>query len=164
MPSIATEQKQFYKAKNRSLIAIDHGISRLEIQQRLDKEGLHLDRHYVGKLYDEIRVERTKRMDRRMLNAALSSFRRHHDGGGQAGVVNRNHSLQQRSSYRLQVVAPYIKNGTVLFPRSGCEQLLRQIFNLGVESHDDGCDALVWLIQGFVEQGLELPKIHWIEA
>jgi phage terminase large subunit-like protein len=25
---------------------------------------------------------------------------------------------------RLQVVAPYIKNGTVLFPRNGCEQLL----------------------------------------
>ena len=25
---------------------------------------------------------------------------------------------------RLQVVAPYIKNGTVLFPRTVCEQLL----------------------------------------
>jgi hypothetical protein len=36
--------------------------------------------------------------------------------------------------------------------------------NLGVESHDNLCDALVWLIQGLVEQGLELPKIHWIEA
>jgi phage terminase large subunit-like protein len=42
---------------------------------------------------------------------------------------------------RLQVVAPYIKNGTVLFPRTGCEQLLGQIFNLGVESHDDLCLA-----------------------
>jgi hypothetical protein len=41
---------------------------------------------------------------------------------------------------------------------------LGQIFNLGVESHDDLCDALVWLIQGLVEQGLNLPKIHWIEA
>jgi len=37
---------------------------------------------------------------------------------------------------RLQVVARYIKNGTVLYPRSGCEQLLGRIFNLGVESHD----------------------------
>jgi hypothetical protein len=55
MPSIAHEQRQFYKAKIRSIIAIDHGISRLEIYQRLDKDGLHLDRHYVGKLYDEIR-------------------------------------------------------------------------------------------------------------
>jgi hypothetical protein len=26
------------------------------------------------------------------------------------------------------------------------------------------CDTLVYLIQGFVDQGLELPKIHWIEA
>jgi predicted phage terminase large subunit-like protein len=65
---------------------------------------------------------------------------------------------------RLQVVAPYIKNGTVLFPRTGCEQLLGQIFNLGVESHDDLCDALVYLIQGLVNQGLELPKIHWIDG
>lgn len=47
---------------------------------------------------------------------------------------------------RLQVVAPYIKNGTVLFPRAGCEELLGQLFNLGVESHDDQCldgDTLV---------------------
>lgn len=65
---------------------------------------------------------------------------------------------------RLQVVAPYIKNGTVLFPRAGCEQLLGQVFNLGIDSHDDLCDSLVWLIQGLVEQGLDLPKIHWIEA
>jgi phage terminase large subunit-like protein len=64
---------------------------------------------------------------------------------------------------RLQVVAPYIKNGTVLFPRSGCEQLLGQIFNIGVESHDDLCDALVYLLQGLADQGLELPKIHWVE-
>jgi len=65
---------------------------------------------------------------------------------------------------RLQVVAPYIKNGTVLFPRSGCEQLLGQIFNLGVESHDDLNDAMVYLLQGLAAQGLELPKIHWIEG
>lgn len=39
-----------------------------------------------------------------------------------------------------------------------------QIFNLGVESHDDLCDGLTTLLQGLVEQGLELPKIHWIET
>jgi phage terminase large subunit-like protein len=77
-------------------------------------------------------------------------------------VVAMRPTTDKRS--RLQVVAPYIKNGTVLFPRAGCEQLLGQLFNLGVESHDDLCDALVWLIQGLVEQGLELPKIHWIEG
>jgi hypothetical protein len=49
-----------------------NGISRRELQERLDKDNLHLDRDYIGKLYDEIMVERTKRMDRRLL--ALSSF------------------------------------------------------------------------------------------
>jgi predicted phage terminase large subunit-like protein len=77
-------------------------------------------------------------------------------------VVPMKPTTDKRS--RLQVVAPYIKNGTVLFPRSGCEQLLGQIFNLGVEAHDDLCDALVWLLQGLVQQGLDLPKIQWIEA
>ena len=77
-------------------------------------------------------------------------------------VVPMKPTTDKRS--RLQVVAPYIKNGTVLFPRAGCEELLGQVFNLGVESHDDLVDALVWLIQGLVEQGLDLPKIHWIEA
>jgi phage terminase large subunit-like protein len=65
---------------------------------------------------------------------------------------------------RLQIVATYIKNGTVLFPRTGCEEMLGEIFNLGVESHDDLCDALVYMVLGLVSQGLELPKIQWIEA
>jgi hypothetical protein len=59
----------------------------------------------------------------------------------------------------VQVCAPHVKNGTVLFPRTGCEQLLAQIFNVGVESHDDLMDGLTTLIPGLVEQGLELPEI-----
>jgi hypothetical protein len=39
-----------------------------------------------------------------------------------------------------------------------------QIFNLGVESHDDLNDALAHLLLGLANQGLELPKIHWIEG
>jgi hypothetical protein len=34
------------------------------------------------------------------------------------------------------------------------------MFNLGVESHEDLNDALMYLLQGLVQQGLELPKIH----
>jgi hypothetical protein len=74
MPRITHENKQFYKAQIRRLISIDHGISRRELQERLDKDGLHLDRNYLGKLYDEIIVERSTRMDRQLLNKALSSF------------------------------------------------------------------------------------------
>jgi hypothetical protein len=75
MPSVAREQKEFYKAKIRSLIAIDHGISRREIQEQLDKQDLHLDRDYVGKLHDEILVERTKRMDRRRATSLSTTNR-----------------------------------------------------------------------------------------
>ena len=74
MPRITHENKQYYKSQIRSLIAQNHGISRRELQEQLDKQGLHLDRDYVGKLYDEVFVERTKRMDRRRLNEALSSY------------------------------------------------------------------------------------------
>jgi phage terminase large subunit-like protein len=65
---------------------------------------------------------------------------------------------------RLSVIAPYIKNGMVLFPRHGCGQLLVRLFGFGVESHDDLVDALVYFILGLVQQGLELPKIRWIEG
>jgi phage terminase large subunit-like protein len=77
-------------------------------------------------------------------------------------VVPMRPTSDKRS--RLQTVAPLIKNGTVLFPRAGCEELLGQVFNLGIDSHDDLCDGLTTLLQGFMNQGLELPKIHWIET
>ena len=44
-------------------------------------------------------------------------------------VVPMKPTTDKRS--RLQVVAPYIKNGTVLFPRTGCEELLGQNFQPG---------------------------------
>jgi phage terminase large subunit-like protein len=55
---------------------------------------------------------------------------------------------------RMQTVAPIIKNGTVLFPRTECKELLGQIFNLGFESRDDLCDGLTTLPQGLMDQEL----------
>jgi hypothetical protein len=48
--------------------------------------------------------------------------------------------------------------GTMLIPRAGCGELLRQIFNLRVESHDDLNDGLVYPLQGLVNQGLYLTE------
>ncbi len=62
----------------------------------------------------------------------------------------------------LRVVAPYIKNGTVMFPYHGCEDLLNQLFNFGVESHDDLVDGLVNLLLGFQIVGLELQQFHTV--
>jgi len=34
-----------------------------------------------------------------------------------------------------------IESDTLLFPRTGCDELLGQMFNLGIESHGDRNDA-----------------------
>jgi predicted phage terminase large subunit-like protein len=63
---------------------------------------------------------------------------------------------------RLRVAATYIKNGTVRFPRTGMEELLTQLFGFGTEAHDDLVDALVYLILGLAEEGIDLPQIYTI--
>lgn len=47
---------------------------------------------------------------------------------------------------RLIVVSPYIEDGTVLFPRVGCEDLIAQLLGFGIESNDDLVDAFTILI------------------
>lgn len=47
---------------------------------------------------------------------------------------------------RLEVVAPLIKDGTVMFAEIGNEELIEQLLGFGVEAHDDLVDALVYLI------------------
>ena len=58
---------------------------------------------------------------------------------------------------RLQVVAPYIKNGTILFPQTGCEDLVNEIINFGVEAHDDLCDAFTSLCMAMLEGAMARP-------
>lgn len=60
---------------------------------------------------------------------------------------------------RLKVAAVYIKNGTVLLPRHGCEDLLLQLTGFGIEEHDDLVDGLVYLILGLVEQGMQPQEV-----
>jgi len=53
---------------------------------------------------------------------------------------------------RLQAVSPYIKDGTVLFPETGCEVLIDQLLGFGTEEHDDLVDALVYLILSLINK------------
>ena len=88
-------------------------------------------------------VERTKRMDRRLLNATLSYF--------------------EDTMTEVVRLAWQIANSEYLNPQARV-MALRKIFNLGVKSCDALCDGLTTLLQGLVELGLELPKIHRIET
>lgn len=53
---------------------------------------------------------------------------------------------------RLALTSYYIKNGIVLFPKEGCEELLAQITGFGVERHDDLADAFSLLILKIIEE------------
>ncbi len=77
-------------------------------------------------------------------------------------IVKMNPTADKRS--RLFVASPYIKNGTVKFPRHGCEDLLAQLFGFGVESHDDLVDALVYMILGLVQAGIGFVPITLVDT
>jgi predicted phage terminase large subunit-like protein len=75
--------------------------------------------------------------------------------------VKAMHPIKDKRS-RLRVAARYIKNGTVKFPRHGCEELLNQLFGFGAEKHDDLVDAIVWLILGVAGDGIEQQVVHYV--
>jgi hypothetical protein len=56
------------------------------------------------------------------------------------------HPIKNRRD-RLRVAAQYLKNGTVEFPRTGCERLLTHLFGFGSEKHDELVDSLVYLLR-----------------
>jgi len=47
---------------------------------------------------------------------------------------------------RLALAARAVQDGTVVFPRHGCENLIDQIVNFGIEKHDDLADAFSLLV------------------
>jgi len=75
--------------------------------------------------------------------------------------VTAMHPIKDKRA-RLRVAARYIKNGTVLFPRKGCEQLITQLLGFGGEKHDDLVDSCVWLILGVAGDAIEQPKVHYV--
>jgi hypothetical protein len=74
MPKISTERRQYYKAKIRSVLAQHPQISQVALAERLKREGLELDRKYLGSLLNAIYIERSRRANTWMLNHALAAF------------------------------------------------------------------------------------------
>ena len=78
-----------------------------------------------------------------------------------AFAVTAMHPIKDKRA-RLRVAARYIKNGTVKFPRHGCEELLNQILGYGVERHDDGVDSITYLILGVAQDGIEQQVVRFV--
>jgi hypothetical protein len=74
--------------------------------------------------------------------------------------LNLEESHQAEPVQRARAVSQFPTGEIASRRAQGREHFLRG----GVESHDDLCDGLTTLLNGLVEQGLELPKIHWIET
>lgn len=61
---------------------------------------------------------------------------------------------------RLNQAAVFIQNGTVRFPRRGCEDLIAQILGFGVEEHDDLVDGFIQLVLGLMRiSGVQRPEV-----
>lgn len=63
---------------------------------------------------------------------------------------------------RLSMTSPLIQNGTILFPRKGCEELIQQLTGFGVEKHDDLADAFTLLINKLVEDDNKPRPNMWL--
>lgn len=74
--------------------------------------------------------------------------------------TTRPGNMDKRS--RLIMTASMIKNGKVLFPRNGAEQLINQIVHFGVEKHDDLADAFANVILSAIEDPPRIPRVIWL--
>lgn len=63
---------------------------------------------------------------------------------------------------RLETVSPRIQDGTVEFSETGCEDLISQIINLGIEEHDDLCDAFVYALLAVMQRGIHEKIVRWL--
>jgi|GEM_PF-3361913 len=61
MPALSAKTKHCYRERIRSILVQNPQTSIEGIKQRLEQQGLKLDRHYVGKLVGEIHTERAHR-------------------------------------------------------------------------------------------------------
>lgn len=62
---------------------------------------------------------------------------------------------------RLAMVSNLIKDGTILFPTEGAEQLVSQIVNFGTEKHDDLVDAFTLLVEKAIKKDEAMPNIFF---
>ncbi len=60
---------------------------------------------------------------------------------------------------RLRSVSVFVQNGMVVFPETGCEDLITQLTGFGIEKHDDLCDAFVYLVQKLMNLVSDQPML-----
>lgn len=54
---------------------------------------------------------------------------------------------------RISAACFYVKNGRVLFPKSGADDVITNLVGFGIEDHDDLADAFAYLVLGMIKKG-----------
>lgn len=81
------------------------------------------------------------------------------DGYDAKGMKVKN----QDKRARLALTSHLLQSGRVYFPRNGCEELINQLVNFGIEKHDDLADAFAILLAHILEKGVGSSfGIMWI--
>jgi hypothetical protein len=65
---------------------------------------------------------------------------------------------------RLALTTHLIRNGNILFPRKGAEQLIEQMVGLGIEKHDDLADAFSILINQVMKENKQCPRVFCVSG
>jgi predicted phage terminase large subunit-like protein len=80
--------------------------------------------------------------------------------GFQNVITTKPGSQDKRT--RLILTANMIRDGKVLFPRTGAEQLIQQIVHFGVEKYDDLADAFVNVVRSLTDKPPWTPRIYFL--
>lgn len=62
------------------------------------------------------------------------------------GYPVKGHRIKEDKRSRLMLITNFLQQGGILFPKNGCELLIRQMLYFGAERYDDLVDALTLLI------------------
>lgn len=77
------------------------------------------------------------------------------------GVVCEGVHITSDKRSRLAITSAAVKNGLILFPEKGAEDLLDQLLNFGTERYDDLADAFSIAVPKVLAEGNKRPVIHF---
>jgi predicted phage terminase large subunit-like protein len=69
-----------------------------------------------------------------------------------AGLLVTGAHTSKDKRTNLICISMHIKNGTVMFPEKGCEDLITQLVGFGIEKHDDLVDGLIRVVDGMLNK------------
>ncbi len=82
----------------------------------------------------------------------------------QQGITLEDVRVTVAKEKRLEAVSSWMRDGKILFPEEGCEELIKQILYYGTYRHDDLMDAFTMVCIKLMEElNKAEPNVTWLE-